>query len=241
MTNVVIVGASSGIGYALAEALARGGVKVGVAARRTARLEQLKNRYPANVEVECIDITAIDAPTHLNALIHRLGGMDIYVHAAGIGYENATLDIAREVEIIGTDATGFARMLAAAYRYFKHTGIPGSIAAISSVAGTRGIGRMAAYSASKAFDYAYIDALEQLAVMDKLDIKFTDIRPGWIRTPLLNDKEKYIMEMSMEHALPLILKAIVRRQRVAYVDARWRTAAAAMKAVPRSVWKRLKL
>lgn len=239
MKRVVIMGASSGIGMAVAEALASRGVKVGVAARHTATLEALKNKYPDFVEYSSIDITKPEAVDQTNELIERLGGMDIYFHAAGIGYENLTLDPEREVQIVETNAVGFARMLCMAYRYFRDRHIPGQIAAISSVAGTKGIGRLSAYSASKAFDQRYLAALEQLSTEEGAEISFTDIRPGWTNTPLLVPGLKYPMEMTVPYVLPQIIKAIVRRKRVAVIDWRWNLLVGAWRLIPNAIWTRI--
>lgn len=239
MKRVVIMGASSGIGYAVAEAFASRGVKVGLAARHTSSLLDLQQRYPGFVEYEKIDITHVDAPNRLASLVEKLGGMDIYFHVAGIGAENVALDPQREVDIITTNAAAFARMTAAAYRIFSDKGLKGQIAAVTSVAGTNGIGRLSAYSASKKCAQTYLVALEQLAHEEKADITFTDIRPGWVRTPLLEKTKEYPMEMTLEYALPYIIKAIVRKERVAYVDWRWGLVARAWKRLPNSVWVKL--
>lgn len=240
MKKVVIMGASSGIGLAVAEALASRGIKVGLAARHTSTLLELKKKYPDNVVYERIDITHIDAPNHLESLIEKLGGMDIYFHVAGIGAENVALDPQREVDIITTNAAGLARMTAAAYRYFRDKNVKGQIAAITSVAGTKGIGRLSAYSASKKCAQTYLVALEQLAYEEKADICFTDIRPGWIRTPLLEKTKSYPMEMTLDYAVPFIIKAIVKKERVAYVDWRWGLLAAAWKRLPDRIWVSMK-
>ncbi len=103
MKKVIIMGASSGIGLAMAKALASRGVKVGLAARHTATLEDLKKSYPNFVEYAAIDVTDPKAPQKLYSLIEKTGGMDIYFHVAGIGYENLTLDSQREADIINTN------------------------------------------------------------------------------------------------------------------------------------------
>ena len=98
MKRVVIVGASSGIGLALAEAFASRGVCLGVAARRTAPLRELQEKYPGNVTVAEIDITDTDAAGRLCALARVVGGMDYYIHVAGIGYDTLMLSrIMREL------------------------------------------------------------------------------------------------------------------------------------------------
>ena len=239
MKRVIIMGASSGMGYALAEALASRRVKVGIAARHTATMLELQKKYPNYVEYMSIDVTKPSAVTKLYELIEKTGGMDIYAHFAGIGYENLTLDPEREVEIIHTNADGFARMLCAAYRYFRDNHISGQIAAVTSVAGTNGIGRLSAYSASKAFGQRYMIALEQLALIEEADIAFTDIRPGWVRTPLLLPDVKYPMEMSVDYVMPRIIRAIVRRERVAVIDARWNLLVGLWRLIPDCLWRRM--
>lgn len=236
MKRVVIVGASSGIGYGLAEALASRGVPVGLAARHTESLHELQKKYPDKVEYLSLDVTKPSAVEKLDELIEKLGGMDIYIHAAGIASLDAALDPETEVKTVRTNAEGFARMLSAAYRYYHSRRKPGQIAAISSVAGTKGLGRLTAYSASKAFDQAYMVALEQLANAEHADIAFTDIRPGWVRTPLVGDDGKFPMEMTVEHVIPKILEAIVHKRRVAVIDWRWNVAVGLIRLVPNCLW-----
>lgn len=239
MKRIVIMGASSGIGLAVAEALASRGVKTGLAARHTKELHALKEKYPDSVEYESIDVTHNDGPKKLEELIDKLGGMDIYFHVAGIGYANPTLDPHREAEMIATNAGGFARMVSAAYGYFRDNNRKGQIVALTSVAGTNGIGEMAAYSASKKCAQTYLVALEQLARKEKVDITFTDIRPGWIRTPLLDSDKSYPMEMTLDYVVPQVIRAIVKHPRVAYIDARWAAVCAAWKAIPDAVWAKM--
>ncbi len=241
MKKVVIMGASTGIGYAVAEALASRGVKVGVAARHTSSLKALKEKYPDFVEYQNVDVTKHDAKGKLESLVEKLGGMDIYFHVAGIGYENVSLDPEREVEIINTNAVGFARMLCCAYRYFRDNGKKGQIAAITSVAGTKGIGRLSAYSASKKFGQTYMVALEQLAHEEGAGISFTDIRPGWVKTPLIDADRKYPMEMSVEYVVPYVIRAIVKKERVAVIDWRWNALVGAWRNIPNALWTKMKV
>lgn len=239
MKRVIIMGASSGIGLALAHALASRRVRIGVAARHTEPLRRLQRQYPAYVEFMDIDITKPEAVDRLHLLIERVGGMDIYVHVAGIGYENVELYPEREAQIIETNSVAFARMLCGAYRWLRDHGVRGQIAAVTSVAGTAGIGRLSAYSSSKKFAQTYITALEQLSHMEHAGISFTDIRPGWVRTPLLVPGLKYPMEMTLDEVLPHIIKAIVRKQRVAIIDWRWDLLVGAWRLLPTPLWTRL--
>ena len=239
MKKILIMGASSGIGLRVAEELASRGVMVGMAARHVEPMKALQNKYPDTVVYESIDITHIDAPELMGKLIEKMGGMDIYSHVSGIGYENLALDPQREVDIIATNSGGFARMICAAYRYFRDNHVRGRIAAVTSVAGTNGIGRLSAYSASKKCAQTYLVALEQLANAENADVKFTDIRPGWIRTPLLREGVSYPMEMTLDYAVPLIIKAIVRHPRVAVIDCRWNILVGLWRLLPNILWTKV--
>lgn len=232
------MGASSGIGLELAEVLASRGVPVGLAARHTRALAALKQKYPDNVEFAAIDINTHTAPKHMEELIDKLGGMDIYFHVSGIGNESTELDAESETAVAETNAVGFTRMIDTAYRYFADNNRSGQIVAIGSVAGTKGIGQLAAYSASKAYVSKYLSALRQLANMQGARIAFTEIRPGWIRTPLLDEDAQYPMTMEVEDAVRDILRAAVLRKRIAVIDWRWRALVAAWKMVPDCVWEK---
>ena len=85
----------------------------------------------------------------------------------------------------------------------------------------------------------YIDALAQLARMERLPIRFTDIRPGFVDTPLLVQGKDYPMEMSIAYAAPRIERAMLTGRRVAVVDARWAVATALWKAIPDCIWRHL--
>lgn len=239
MKKIVIIGASSGIGERLAKDFARMGYMVGIAARRENKLKEIKSEFPENIVYETIDVTAGDAVAKLNALISKTGGMDTFLMASGVGFEDEMQDETLD-KVLKTNVVGFARMLAAAYRFYRDNDRQaGQIAAITSVAGEKGMGSLPAYSASKRFDRTFMDALEQLSHENKLKIDFTDIRPGFIRTDLLNPDRPYPMLMSLDHAVPLIEKAILKKKRVAYIDWRYALLAAAWRLAPRALWVRM--
>lgn len=238
MKKIVIMGATSGIGLAVAQKLVKRGYKVGVAGRKVEVLEQLKKDYPDNIEWEAIDITKTDAPNRLHALIRKLGGMDTYFHVAGVYYNNPELVLKDEITTIETNAVGFARMTSTAYKYFRDNNIEGHIAAITSVAGTRGMGPLASYSSTKKFDQTYLEALQQLSHLQKVKIKFTDIRPGWIRTPLMSPNQEYPLTMQLSYAGPLIIKALGRKRTAVYVDWRWEALIRLCQLIPRWLWVR---
>ena len=157
MSKAIIVGASSGIGLEVARLFIQRGWTVGVAARR---LDLLRSIGAADVEQ--IDVTAVDAPDRLMQLVGRMGGMDLFFYASGIGKQNRELLPDIELATVETNGMGFTRMVGAAYRYFAQQG-RGHIACITSIAGTKGLGPAPAYSATKAMQHVYLQALEQQA------------------------------------------------------------------------------
>ena len=170
MKRIVIMGATSGIGLETAKRCIAAGWRVGAAGRRSEELERLRGLAPQQVETEAIDVTDDAAPAALERLIERLDGMDVYLHVAGVGSQNPQLDPAVELHTVRTNVEGFTRMTTAAYGYFAAHG-GGRIAVVSSIAGTRGLGVAAAYSASKRFQNTYIDSLAQLARMQGSKIR----------------------------------------------------------------------
>ncbi len=238
MKNILIIGASSGIGRRVAEDFALMGWRVGVAARREEPLKELQEKHPDNVVYETMDVTANDCVERFYRLIERMNGMDVLLFASGVGFQNPELQLSREVRTLETNVVGFARIVTAAYRYYRDTAndAPGRIAFISSVASTKGIGVAASYSASKRFQRTYIEALEQLAHKQRVNVKFTDIRPGFIRTPILDESRDYPLLMTLDYAAPLIELAIIRGKRVATVDWRWRLLCAAWRCIPSRWW-----
>lgn len=239
MKRIVIVGASSGIGRRMALDFAADGWKVGVAARRTDRLEEIRAKYPDLVQVESIDVSAPDAADRLRALIDRLGGMDLLLYAAGCGWYNPKLDPERELTTVAVNCDGFARIVGEAYRWFRRSGSRGRIVAISSVAGTMGLGGAPAYSATKRFDATYLQALGQLARMQKVPVSITDIRPGFIATDLLDPDTKYPALMTLDYAAPRIRRAVLHGGAVEYIDWRWHIAVALWRLIPDWLWRRL--
>ncbi|MFA6727318.1 MAG: SDR family NAD(P)-dependent oxidoreductase [Prevotella sp.] len=239
--KAVIVGASSGIGREVTLFLLEKGWTVGVAARRKEKLEEFLTIAPDRVFVEVIDVTAADAAEKLRHLIQTMGGMDLYFHASGIGYMNRDLrNASMEINTVRTNALGWTQMVGEAYRYFAKQG-RGHIACITSIAGTKGLSPAPAYSATKAFQQNYLQALEQQAHRRNLDIYFTDIRPGFVKTPLLKDSNAFPMLLSVKPVAKVIVKAIYRKRHVIVIDWRWHILTAFWRRLPRWIWRRFRL
>lgn len=238
--KAIVVGASSGIGQEVAKLLLADGWHLGVAARREEPLLELKALAPDSVEVMTIDVTKPDAGERLQSLIKRLGGMDLYFHSSGIGKQNRTLEEDIELRTMETNAVGFARMIGTAFRYFAERG-EGHIAAITSIAGTKGLGPAPAYSATKALGANYLQALEQQAHQRGLNIRFTDIRPGFVDTALLSGDFLYPMLMRPDKVARDIVKSIYHHRHICVIDWRYRILTFFWRLVPNWLWRRLKL
>ena len=235
--RIIIIGATSGIGREVANIYIAQGWKVGVAGRRAHELETLRQTSPSQVFTQVLDVTNEDAPQKLQALIEQVGGMDIFLLSSGIGKQNYILQTEIELATAATNVEGFIRMTNAAYHYFEQQG-HGHLAVISSIAGTKGLGAAAAYSATKRFQSTYMEALEQLARMNKLNISFTDIRPGFVATPLLKD-DSYPMLMKATNVAKQIVKAISKKKRIAIIDWKYRILVSFWQLIPQWIWLRL--
>lgn len=231
--KILIMGASSGLGAELARLYSLAGHTVAGAARSVDKIANCDFRA-------AIDINSPESTRQLRQLIADMDGMDLYIHASGIGYDNPTLDPERDAAIATTNCVGFSRMIATAFAYFAERG-NGHIAAITSVAGTKGIGGMEAYSASKRYDWTYLQGLRQRATQRKLNIHITDIRPGWTRTPLLYGNERYPMEMQPQKVCAAIVRAIASRRKRVVIDCRWALLQALWSLLPDALWHYFKV
>lgn len=232
------MGATSGIGREVTILLARAGYTIGIAARRADLLEQLHSMFPQQIYTQVIDVNSPDAPQQLLQLIHNMGGIDTYLHSTGIGKQNPQLDVDTERLTMLTNACGFTTMVDTVFNYFSSQGIPGHIAVISSVAGTKGIGVAPAYAATKRMQWTYIEALSQLAHIRHLPITFSDIRPGFVDTPLL-DNTHFPMTMQPTYVARRIVSAMQHRRRLMIIDWRYRLVCFLWQLIPSWLWQRL--
>ena len=222
MKRAIIIGATSGIGKEVAQRLLSEGWQIGIAGRRQSVLEEFRQIAPEQIKIQSLDVTQEDSAGKLNALIHQLGGMDLFLLSSGIGFQNMELNMEIELNTARTNVEGFTRMVDTAFSYFRNNG-GGHLAVISSIAGTKGLGVAPAYSATKRFQNTYIDALEQIAHLQNL----------------LNDGKHYPMLMKTAQVGRDIVRALHRKQRVAIIDGRYRILVFFWRMIPRWIWKRL--
>lgn len=236
--RAIIVGASSGIGWELAFILAQNGYLLGLAGRRRHLLEELQNRLPGPAYSKQMDVA--DQPTAmkgLEELIDKLGGLDLIVISAGIGFINPDLTWAEEKETIEVNVAGFAAVANVAFRYFVRVG-RGHLVGISSIAAHRGSREAPAYNASKAFMANYLEGLRNRAIKAGLPIVVTDIQPGFVDTAMAKGEGLFWVAPPRK-AAQQIYSAIQRKAFHAYITRRWRLIAWVLKVLPDALYAKL--
>lgn len=253
--RAVVMGATSGIGMEVARLLARSGWIVGIAGRRVDRLLEVEASENNILCHKAIDVTSGDATGLLAELIEELGGMDLYFHSSGIGWQNNLLDEEKEIRTVETNGVGFVRMVDAAFNWFSARAAGGEspsdiasvssakpfrIACITSIAGTKGLGAAPAYSATKRMQNHYLESLSQLARMRRLPIRITDIRPGFVATDLISGSS-YPLQLRAADVARHIVRAVERGSHVVTIDWRYAILVFFWRLIPRELWTRLRI
>ena len=214
--NVVITGASSGIGEALAERFASQGYNLGLAARSVEKLdllaEKLLQQYSIRVETVSLDVNDdASIPAVLNDMAQRLGGIDIVVANAGIAgsRRSGSGDLSVDKAVFQTNLIGAIATLDAATKIFLAQG-HGHLVGISSVSAFTPMPKSAAYSASKAALTNYMNAMRLELAGNNIAV--TVIHPGFINTHLAPKMEKYPFVINADVAAKQMVHAIERKQ-----------------------------
>lgn len=222
--NCVIIGASSGIGKELAKIFADNGYNVGITARR---LELLSgSSFTKRMDIAYPD----EASKVLEELITDMGGIDIIVINAGVGFINDDMEWEKEKKTIDVNVTGFAAMANVAIKHFMRQG-RGHIVGTSSIAGIRGDRYAPAYGASKAFMSNYLEALRSRFKKIKIPITVTEIQPGFVDTAMAQGEGLFWVAPAKKAAMQ-IFDAIEKKKEHAYVTRRWRLVAWLLKIMP---------
>lgn len=237
MKKIIIIGATSGIGRELALRYVKAGHTVGVTGRRKELLEELQQQYPQQVFIESFDVTGNNKTEHLNSLMEKMGGMDVFVYNSGMGDISKELNAGLEVTTTQTNVNGFVELTVHAFNYFAKQG-HGHIAATSSVASTRGNSWAPSYSASKAYMSTYMEGLAMKAERMKLKIAVTDIQPGFVKTKMAKG-EGLFWVAEVDKAATQIYKAPEQRRRKVYITKRWALIAWLMKQMPYAFYKKM--
>ncbi|GHV38450.1 oxidoreductase [Clostridia bacterium] len=237
MKKVIILGATSGIGRELALLYAKKGAKAAIAGRRLRILEEMKGICPEFI-IKQIDVTKTTSLAEkLTETARELNGLDLLIISAGVGYLNATLDFSVEKRAIDTNVLGYTCACDWAMNYFKNQG-SGHLVGISSIVGLRGSKVYPAYSASKAYQMTYLEALRQKVSKWNIPVYITDIRPGYVDTAMAKGEVVFWVS-PVKKAVRQIFRAIEDKKDIAYITRRWGAVAFILKHLPRALYEQM--
>ena len=214
----VITGASSGIGWALAQELAKEGCKLGLVARRREKLEELAADLRSRGSVAAWAVADVAEREATVAAIHHvaaeLGPVDLLIANAGVGAPTLldpinTPDVERMIRV---NLLGVIYAIEAVLPDMLRRR-QGHLAAISSMAAYKGLPAESGYCASKAAVNAYMEGLR--LHLRKRGIAVTTICPGFVRTPMIAVNQfKMPWVVEVDDAARRIVRALRRRRKV---------------------------
>jgi short-subunit dehydrogenase len=241
--RAIVVGASSGLGAALAVRLASQGYRVAVVARREKELVALRERaghFGRGAICPYVhDVTEYQqVPLLFDQITRDLGGLDLIVYVAAVQPPVSLheYDFAKDEAMVRTNLLGAVAWLNQAATRFERSG-GGRIVGISSIAGDRGRVGSPVYNASKAGLDTYLEALRNR--LSRYGVTVTTIKPGFVDTDLLKNAARTFWVISPDEAAARTLDAVNRGQQVAYVPPRWRLVSLIVRAMPSFIFRRL--
>ena len=213
--RVVITGASSGIGEALARHYAGKGVVIGLISRRKSEPKGVPGEF-VSYTVDVTDEAALAAAAR--DFIARFGTPDLVIANAGIasGTEGADLgDVAKLRKVPDTNVAGLAATLAAFAPAMRAAG-RGTLVGIASIAGFRGLAGNGAYCASKSAAITWLESLR--AELYGSGVSVVCVCPGYIDTPMTRvNRFRMPFLLTAEEAARRIARAIAARRRLAVI------------------------
>lgn len=242
--RAIIVGASSGIGAALAQRLAAEGYTLALLARRADRLTAVCNEINAAAgEIRAFsyihdvtDYTSI--PGLLQEITATLGGLDLFIYNAGILYPSGMKHYEfekdrRVTEVNYLGALAWLNPVAAMFHQQKS----GQIVGISSVAGERGRVGNPSYNASKAALTCYLESLRNR--LTRRGVHVLTVKPGYILTDMSAGIKNLYFAIPAQQAAAEICKAIRRHKQVIYTAPIWRLVMLVVRNIPSIIFRRL--
>ncbi len=218
--RIVITGASSGIGEALARHYASAGTVLGLISRRASRPP-----LPGEIVEYQADVTDVPALERAaQDFLGRFGAPDLVIANAGIGvgtHGDDLADVEKLRRVLDVNVAGLAATLAAFAPAMRRAG-RGTLAGIASVAGFRGLAGNGAYSASKAAAIKWMESLR--AELHGTGISVVCVCPGYIDTPMTRvNRFRMPFLLPPDEAARRIARAIAARRRFVVIP--WQMAA----------------
>jgi len=239
MKNVIVFGATSGIGKSLTEIFLKKGCNVAITGRRLEKLEAIKKLYPKQVLVKQNDIQDVaEVEKVFHEIVVAFKTIDLVIQSSGVGFVNPQLKWELQEQTIHTNVLGCTKLYALAYQLFKKQQF-GHLLGISSIASIRGNRSAPDYFASKSYQKAYLESLYIKTKSIKSEKVFiTEIRPGFVDTAMALGDAIFWM-VPLEKASKQIYSAIQNKKRVAYISKRWFLIALVLKIMPAWVLKKI--
>lgn len=240
-TRVVITGASSGIGRALAAEYARRGATLGLIARRAELLRELASDLKVHTALYALDVRdAAGLTRSAEDFRTRFGSPDVVIANAGVSAGTSTErseDRAVFQEILEVNVMGMVNTFMAFLPAMRAAG-GGTLVGIASVAGFRGLPGSGAYSASKAAAIAYLESLR--VELRGTGISVITISPGYIATPM-TEHNPYPMPFIIpaDLAARRMVDAIARRKRHVVIPWQMGIVGGVLKILPRALYDRM--
>ena len=241
--RAVVVGASTGIGAAIARRLAKEGYVVAALARNKAQLDKLVAEIDKANELLVMayehDVTDLPSiPRTFQTILKDLGGIDLLVYVAGVmpKVEITEFNLEKDKSMIETNLIGAIAWLGAAAALFQCMRA-GQLVGISSVAGDRGRVLNPGYNASKAGLDAYLEALRNR--LTRHGVHVLTVKPGFVDTEMLKASPRRFGVISAERVAAGVWAAIRGRKQLIYLPWYWRWIMFAVKSTPSFIFRRL--
>ncbi|MEL6674177.1 MAG: SDR family oxidoreductase [Bacteroidota bacterium] len=242
--SILILGALSDIGRAVAHRYAQEGYDVYLAARQASRLqadqEDLKIRY--GVSAHCFEFDALDQPAHATFFSSLPETPEVVCCVFGYmpPQAEAEKDWAKANQVLQTNYVGAVSILEKAQAAILATGEKGLIIGISSVAGDRGRGSNAFYCSAKAGFTAYLSGLRNRLV--KTPVHVLTVKPGYVKTAMTEHMElPGPLTASPEEVASALFKAGRKKKNILYVRWMWRYIMLIIRMIPEPIFKKLSL
>ena len=198
----------------------------------------MSRKHPSNTFAATADITKQDEIEQAIHLLYRkLGNIDLAIICSGTGDLNPSLEYSIELLTIETNVMGWTFVIDTLYNLFEQQN-HGHLVAITSAGGLRGEPTAPAYSATKAYQINYMEALRKKAFKAGNKIVVTDIRPGLVDTAMAKGDNLFWV-MPVDKVAHQISTAIRRKKSKLYVTKRWHVLAVINKFLPFSLYKRM--
>lgn len=217
--NVLIIGATSGIGHRLWQYYSSQGDNVAVMGRRKELLDKMLETSPDHTISSVCDIADINCfRVEFDKICESCNTLDLVIVCASIGELNHELDTDIELSTIRVNVDGWTNCVDTVYNRFRQQGC-GHLVTVTSVGGLQSAPDAPAYSASKAFQINYTKSLQRKA--RRSGIVITEIRPGFVNTRMAKGSGLFWV-MPVDKIAHLIVKAIEKKKKCAIITRRWR-------------------